>query len=253
MEAITFLLIFARSNINTTYRMAKKSKSNNARMQQVIKALSDLGGYARPIQIYKAMDCSGWGTRTPQATVRQKLQQARDQGLVVHCKDGHWCTMAYANQLEQLASQMHTLEQKMDVISRHETIVKIKDGRVLIEQRADATAAPQPDDKNLSGRAPVLTREEQLQQWATKQSQCQQTAALLEDYLSHKTGRAATIVIFAATKVGAITRPTYTAFDRIYPGAISKNKYYIYTNPGYRGYSSDELNAIMLAFSNLAR
>lgn len=238
--------------------MKKKNKGIDQRTRMVIKSLSELGGCARPIDIFKNMDCSSWGTRTPLNTVRQKLQMARDKGLVVQGQDHLWYTIAYALQLQTIDSKIQHLAQKVDDISHHETIVKIKDGKVLVEQSqgSQSQSATSGSSKTIDQKAAIsaqstLTHQQLLEQWVTTQSSRVQVASLLHDYLAEKVGKDATIVICGACRAGAIAKPSYKAFSSLYPKAISRNRYYEYTDGKYEGYDKDRLHTIIDRFKAL--
>ena len=43
--------------------------------QQVIEALKSTGGYATLRRLYELVDFSGWGTKTPEASIRRIVQK----------------------------------------------------------------------------------------------------------------------------------------------------------------------------------
>lgn len=73
-----------------------------SRKQQIIDALRLLRGYAKLEDLYKIVDTSTWGTKTPKASIRQILQLHQE---FFNIRSGVWGLEEYRNQIENQIKQ----------------------------------------------------------------------------------------------------------------------------------------------------
>ncbi len=64
--------------------------------EQVIKAMTDLGGYATFGQLYQSVGIVGWKTKTPQATIRRIVQ---DENIFFNIRPGLWALKSHKKEL----------------------------------------------------------------------------------------------------------------------------------------------------------
>lgn len=105
--------------INHKQRMKKKKKINE-RVLRILRALNELGGCGTLEQIYEVTDTSDWGTNTPEATIRQKLQLGRGK-FFVQLRKGVWCTVPYYQQYHDI----HILSDRVTAIEKKPQVVQI--------------------------------------------------------------------------------------------------------------------------------
>lgn len=216
--------------------MKNKKKKPDERTLQVLDALNRLGGCGSPSAICKVMDCSSWGTKTPDATIRQKLQFSRGS-LFFSVKKGVWCTKAWLEHNQLFESEMNNLKERVSAVEKKKSIVNIYAEGIncqnsCIEDRSEVVLKEkQTEDKTVETNTPKsktkIPRKQGIK--VTIESKREQILQLLDECMEGKTGKEATMVILAAVKAGAIFKPSYPAFDARYPDRINKNHYHDYT------------------------
>ena len=83
---------------NVLHKLAKKERPEKiSQKQQVIDALRILGGYAKNEDIYKIVDTSTWGTKTPPESIRRILQKNQE---FFNIRQGLWGLEECRNQIE---------------------------------------------------------------------------------------------------------------------------------------------------------
>ena len=79
------------------HKHAKNEVLKKNRKQQIIDALRLLRGYAKLEDLYKIVDTSTWGTKTPKASIRQILQLHQE---FFNIRSGVWGLEECRNQIE---------------------------------------------------------------------------------------------------------------------------------------------------------
>lgn len=145
LERIRIFTIFVRSESIITEKMDKKATPKkyvekklrplNQRVKLIYDALTRMGGCAPLKALYQYIGETGWGTKTPRATIRQKLQQ--NPHLFVNLNRGVWATTAYVNAQRQITLQTSTQSSPSSVINIHNNYGPIDNSSLHIQQAQD--------------------------------------------------------------------------------------------------------------------
>lgn len=113
----------------------KRLRPLNQRVKLIYDALTSMGGCAPLKALYQYIGETGWGTKTPMTTIRQKLQQ--NPLLFVNLRRGVWATTAYVNAQRQITLPTSTQTSTSSVITILNNYGPISSPSFQIQQAQD--------------------------------------------------------------------------------------------------------------------